>query len=99
MTLYKTIADLNGGTQVAMSSDEESSFIAAQNASAANDISSSLKAQAREALTKSDVTVLRCVENNVALPSAWLVYRQNLRSIIDTGSGTIPSRPDYPANT
>jgi len=35
MTLYKTIADLNGGTQVAMTADEEAAHLAEQAANAA----------------------------------------------------------------
>lgn len=30
MTLYKTIADINGGTQVTMTAEEEAAFLAAQ---------------------------------------------------------------------
>lgn len=59
--------------------------------------------QAQALLDKSDVTMLRCAENSVAVPAAWATYRKALRSIISATSGDptqpLPTRPTYPAGT
>ena len=57
------------------------------------------KIEASEALTKSDITVLRCVENNIPVPEAWAVYRQTLRAIKEAGDQSIPAKPAYPEGT
>lgn len=62
----------------------------------------SLRAEAREALTASDITVIRCVSAGVAVPSAWNDYRAALRAIAngtDVQSQTLPVAPAYPAGT
>ena len=60
----------------------------------------SARADGQAALDKSDVTVLRCVEAGVALPSEWVTYRGRLRDIIaGNAGGPLPTRPDYPAGT
>lgn len=51
---------------------------------------------ARDALAASDITVLRCVEQGVAVPEAWVVYREALREVVRTGEGPLPERPDWP---
>lgn len=56
------------------------------------------KAAAQIALDKSDVTLLRCVENGVAIPAEWTTYRHSLRTILTSGAA-LPSRPAYPAGT
>ena len=99
MTLYKAVADLNGGSQVAMTADEEAAFISAQSSGAAIAAVSLLKSQAQSALTESDKTILRCYENAVAVPSSWATYRSSLRAIVSSGSGSIPTKPSYPAGT
>jgi hypothetical protein len=61
-----------------------------------------LKGQAQAALDKSDVTLLRCTENGVAVPMAWTTYRHALRAIVnggDTTSVALPAIPAYPAGT
>jgi hypothetical protein len=58
-------------------------------------------------LDKSDKTVLRCIENSVAIPAAWVTYRQQLRAIIAAAGGasdvivteTLPTPPAYPPGT
>lgn len=61
-----------------------------------------LRIGAHEALKVSDTTLLRCVENGVALPAEWRSYREALRAIAggsDATSPTLPPRPAYPAGT
>lgn len=58
---------------------------------------------AKAALNDSDITVMRCYENAVALPAAWATYRKALRTIVGAASGdatqALPTKPAYPANT
>jgi hypothetical protein len=56
--------------------------------------------QAQLALTRSDKTVLRCVEAGLVVPAEWAAYRAALRGIIaGAQSGPLPPRPAYPAGT
>lgn len=59
--------------------------------------------QAMVALSTSDRTMHRCVENSVAVPTAWAAYRKALRLIIQAPTGDptqpLPARPAYPAGT
>lgn len=61
------------------------------------------KANAQSALDDSDITVLRCYENAVALPSAWVAYRKALRAIVSASVGDatqeLPTKPAYPTGT
>lgn len=72
----------------------ETSYIAARTAAA-------LKVAAQEALDRSDITILRCYENAVAVPATWQTYRTELREIISgTSSATeLPTMPEYPDGT
>lgn len=60
-----------------------------------------LKNNAQGALNRSDITILRCIENSVTVPEAWQAYRQELRDIVSGASTatTLPERPDYPEGT
>jgi hypothetical protein len=62
-------------------------------------VAAALQREAQALLDKSDQTVGRCYENGVAVPESWKDYRADLRSIVTSGSGVIPTRPDYPAGT
>ena len=57
-----------------------------------------LKAAAQAALDKSDVTLLRCYEAGVVVPTEWATYRGQLRGIVGgTSEATeLPVRPEYP---
>ena len=56
-----------------------------------------LLARAQEALSRSDIQVLRCYERSIPLPPAWINYRQRLREIgAGTCAGPLPERPDWP---
>lgn len=64
---------------------------------------SNLKLQAQIALDSSDVTITRCAENAVSIPSEWALYRKALRAIVGAESGdatqALPIKPPYPAGT
>ncbi|MFD2271428.1 hypothetical protein ACFS07_13465 [Undibacterium arcticum] len=64
---------------------------------------SAYQAKAQLAINKSDITMLRCVENGVAVPAAWPSYRKALRAILNATSGDptlpLPMQPAYPAGT
>jgi hypothetical protein len=64
-------------------------------------VSAALSLRAQLALTKSDITILRCYEASVAVPTAWATYRTELRAIVSgTSAATeLPLQPDYPAGT
>jgi hypothetical protein len=65
-------------------------------------IHAALLSQAQIALSKSDITIMRCYASSIAVPAAWQTYRSALRSIIngaDTTSTTLPATPAYPAGT
>lgn len=65
------------------------------------DAAERLKAQAREALDRSDITVIRCVEHGVAVPEAWRGYRAELRAIAagTSEAAELPALPGYPEGT
>jgi hypothetical protein len=56
---------------------------------------------ARNAMAKSDLVLLRCLEAGIPLPAAWKTYRTALRAILGatSGDGTkpLPTAPAYPA--
>lgn len=76
------------------------SQISAQQAAAAW---SAYRVTAQAALDKSDVTIVRCVENAIAVPTTWTAYRKALRAIVGAPSGdptqALPTRPAYPSGT
>ena len=57
--------------------------------------------QAQAALDKSDITIIRCVEHSVAIPSDWVDYRAALRAIVASPAGTttLPARPSFPSGS
>ena len=61
-----------------------------------------LPVQADSYLTKSDITVLRCISAGIPVPTEWQTYRTALRAIVngtDTASTSLPTQPPYPAGT
>lgn len=54
---------------------------------------------AQDLLSKSDSTILRCVENSVPIPNSWVTYREELREVITSGVGPLPIKPTYPSGT
>jgi len=62
-------------------------------------IAENLKRQAQALLDKSDQTVGRCYEAGIPVPQAWRDYRSALRAVVSSGSGVLPTRPDYPPGT
>ena len=91
-TAGETVAD--GDVLPDIETLHEASYIAARAAAA-------LKISAQEALDRSDITILRCYENAVAVPAAWQTYRTELRAIVSGASPSteLPARPEYPEGT
>jgi hypothetical protein len=63
------------------------------------ELAAQLQQEAQMLLNKSDQTVGRCYEGGVPVPEAWKAYRSALRTIVSTGVGSLPNRPEYPAGT
>lgn len=82
-----------------MTADEEAEFIAEQAASTASTAITDLKSQAQTELNKTDLVAIRCLKAGVSFPSEWQARVTALRAIVDTGTGSIPSRPAYPSGT
>ena len=99
MTLCKTVAGPNGGTQVAMTDDEEAVYVAQQALDNAAATTAALVNQASQALTASDMTATRCIKAGVSFPPEWLAYVAALRVVVSSGTGTLPIQPAYPAGT
>ena len=55
--------------------------------------------EAQIALDASDVTILRCLERGVSVPSSWVTYRTSLRDVVAGRATAMPTRPAYPPNT
>jgi len=62
-----------------------------------------IQSQAQIALDKSDITMIRCIENGAAVPAGWVSYRKALRAIICATTGDaakqLPTRPSFPVGT
>lgn len=58
-----------------------------------------LKVDALNALKKSDITVIRCIESGNPIPERWKAYRNKLRDITsgrDSESDSLPEIPAFP---
>lgn len=54
----------------------------------------------RNLMDTTDKTLLRCIENGVSIPPAWVTYRIALRALIAAGvAATPPTQPSFPAGT
>lgn len=64
---------------------------------------SNFKLQAQVELDCSDVTIMRCAESAIPVPSDWATYRKALRAIVGTEAGDaskgLPVKPPYPKGT
>jgi hypothetical protein len=60
---------------------------------------SALKERAQVALDASDMVATRCFKAGVAFPTDWQTYVSDLRAIVSSGTGTLPTAPAYPAGT
>ncbi|MEX3635941.1 hypothetical protein [Paraburkholderia sp. BR14320] len=62
-----------------------------------------LQDAAMAALRKSDITVLRCYEQQIQVPAEWRTYRAALRLIVSAPSGDaaagLPTMPAYPTDS
>jgi hypothetical protein len=58
-----------------------------------------MKELAKKLLDESDVTVTRCYEHAVAVPSEWQAYRTALRGVISGSQTVLPIKPAYPSGT
>ena len=57
------------------------------------------KEKARAAFIKIDVTLARCQKLGVTFPTEWQTYASELRAIMDSGEGSLPTQPAYPSGT
>ena len=55
-----------------------------------------LLSEAKTALANSNVTIMNYYENSIPVPTTWVDYRNILRTIISSGTGTLPSVPQNP---
>lgn len=94
-----TLMKMTPHGEVQMTADEEREFLADRASVAQNMQAEAIKNAARAALQANDRVAARCTKAGVAYPAEWLVYDESLRAVVQSGTGTIPSRPDYPAGT
>ncbi|MFM0435891.1 hypothetical protein PQQ84_05480 [Paraburkholderia strydomiana] len=61
------------------------------------------KANAQDALDKTDIVAIRCVKSGVSFPKEWQTYCAALRAIVSAASGDatqpLPAQPEYPDGT
>lgn len=89
---------------VLLTNDQATAIQAAQAAAAAALVAwPNYQRAALYALQISDITVLRCYENAVAVPAEWHTYRNALRVIVAATSGDasipLPTKPAYPTGS
>ena len=58
-----------------------------------------VKADALNAILKSDLVALRCFKAGVPYPADWKAHDGKLRGLINGGTGQLPELPAYPAGT
>jgi hypothetical protein len=74
-------------------------YLSADPGPTAAQLAAKLVADAKTLLQLSDVTVTRCFEAGVSVPANWRDYRAALRAVVATGTGALPTRPEYPSGT
>ena len=55
--------------------------------------------KAQTALAESDVTIIRCIEHGLPVPSSWITYRATLRDVVAGRADILPNRPAFPAGS
>lgn len=59
-----------------------------------------IQIQTHKDLYSSDIVVLRCYENGIPVPTAWVKYRNELRAILKIENGdpttVLPTKPEPP---
>jgi hypothetical protein len=94
-----TLMKMTPSGEVPMSADEERVFLADQAALTGTRQANALRGAARAALEANDRVAARCVKAGVPYPAEWLTYDEALRVIAASGTGQLPQKPPYPANT
>lgn len=95
ITNLPVVIETHGQPASNLAATQSSDYLAAQ-------VRVLFKLTAQDALSKSDITISRCVENSVVVPTAWATYRKALRAIVDGSdsvSTVLPTVPGYPSGT
>ncbi len=101
MILIRTEAASPGeeSSHIEMTKDEAIALELIRSMARERDIASQKKQDAEILLSKSDITICRCLEIGISIPAEWVTYRASLRPIAKTGIGNIPEQPAYPEGT
>lgn len=95
---YEMLLEANALHGKLIEINQEGIPVAVDRVESENEKKAKLKGKARHELSKSDITIMRCVENNVSIPPEWKNYRDSLRDIVSGRSdqNDLPLRPADP---